>query len=147
MLNKFKKQMKNEKGLTLIELLAVIVILAIIAAIAVPAIGNVINNSKDKAILADASNILSGAKIALVDGACTDTSGAISCVVSSDAALPGLQDYVEGMKVGATYSATRTAAGVWTITYNKLDELKTKKYVGYKATAITDAKLTEALNK
>ena len=68
MLKKFKKQIKNEKGLTLIELLAVIVILAIIAAIAVPAIGNVINNSKDKAILAEASNILAGAKIAAVDG-------------------------------------------------------------------------------
>lgn len=36
---KNKKLLKNEKGLTLVELLAVIVILAIIAAIAVPAIG------------------------------------------------------------------------------------------------------------
>ncbi|MGM9950417.1 MAG: prepilin-type N-terminal cleavage/methylation domain-containing protein, partial [Lysinibacillus sp.] len=34
MLQQMKKRMKNEKGLTLIELLAVIVILAIIAAIA-----------------------------------------------------------------------------------------------------------------
>ena len=62
MLNKFKKQMKNEKGLTLIELLAVIVILAIIAAIAVPAIGNIIDNSKIKHFLADASNVISGCK-------------------------------------------------------------------------------------
>ena len=36
MFKNMKKQLNNEKGLTLIELLAVIVILAIIAAIAVP---------------------------------------------------------------------------------------------------------------
>jgi len=40
---------KNEKGLTLIELLAVIVLLGIIAAIAVPSIGGVIENSKKNA--------------------------------------------------------------------------------------------------
>lgn len=37
-------RVKNEKGLTLVELLAVIVILAIVAAIAIPAISNVIDN-------------------------------------------------------------------------------------------------------
>ncbi|MEF3303762.1 type II secretion system protein [Paenibacillus sp. GYB003] len=39
----------NEKGLTLVELLAVIVILGVIAAIAVPAIGGVIKNSRENA--------------------------------------------------------------------------------------------------
>lgn len=63
MLNKFKKQMKNEKGLTLIELLAVIVILAIVAAIAIPAIGNIIDNSRVKAVKADAQNVLSAANM------------------------------------------------------------------------------------
>lgn len=58
-----KKHLKNQKGLTLIELLAVIVILGIIAAIAVPAIGNVINNSRDNAALADAQQIIEGAKL------------------------------------------------------------------------------------
>ena len=63
------KQLKNQRGLTLVELLAVIVILAIIAAIAAVAIGNVINNSKDKAILSDAVTIIDGAKIAVMDDA------------------------------------------------------------------------------
>ena len=65
------KHMKNEKGLTLIELLAVIVILAIIAAIAIPAIGNIINNSRDKAVLSDVQAAISAAKIAIADGECT----------------------------------------------------------------------------
>jgi len=59
----FKKHLKNQKGLTLIELLAVIVILGIIAAIAVPAIGNVINNSKEKATYAEAQQIIDAAKL------------------------------------------------------------------------------------
>ena len=40
--------MKKNKGFTLIELLAVIVVLAIILIIAIPAIGNVIENSREK---------------------------------------------------------------------------------------------------
>jgi type IV pilus assembly protein PilA len=43
---KFKK---NQKGLTLIELLAVIVILGVISAIAVPAISGIISSTKTKA--------------------------------------------------------------------------------------------------
>jgi type IV pilus assembly protein PilA len=41
--------LKNEKGLTLIELLAVVVVLGIVAAIAVPSVGNAIENSKKRA--------------------------------------------------------------------------------------------------
>lgn len=68
MLNTLKKRIKNEKGLTLIELLAVVVILAIIAAIAIPAIGNIIENSRIKAIKSDAANIISAAEIYYTDG-------------------------------------------------------------------------------
>ena len=58
MFQQMKKRIKNEKGLTLIELLAVIVILAIISAIAIPAIGNIIHNSRDKAAIAEAVNVI-----------------------------------------------------------------------------------------
>ena len=71
MLKKFKKQMKNEKGLTLIELLAVIVILAIVAAIAIPAIGGIIENSKYNAVKADALNVINAAQLYYLD----DTNG------------------------------------------------------------------------
>ena len=62
-----KKILKNQKGLTLIELLAVIVILAIVAAIAVPAIGNIIENSKYNAVKADAINVLNAANLYFTD--------------------------------------------------------------------------------
>lgn len=67
MFQQMKKRMKNEKGLTLIELLAVIVILAIIAAIAIPAIGNIIDNSRGKALVADATNVMSAANLYFAD--------------------------------------------------------------------------------
>lgn len=62
-----KKLLKNQKGLTLIELLAVIVILAIVAAIAIPAIGNIIENSRYNAVKADAINVLNAAHLYYTD--------------------------------------------------------------------------------
>ncbi|MGN7295636.1 prepilin-type N-terminal cleavage/methylation domain-containing protein [Ferdinandcohnia sp. SAFN-114] len=61
----FKKHLKNQKGLTLIELLAVIVILGIIAAIAIPAIGNVISNTKLDSVKADAMQVLEASSLAI----------------------------------------------------------------------------------
>ncbi|WP_422123050.1 prepilin-type N-terminal cleavage/methylation domain-containing protein [Planococcus sp. X10-3] len=67
-LKKFmQKKLKNEKGMTLIELLAVIVILAIIAAIAIPAIGNIIENSRVGAVKSDYINALAATDLYLLD--------------------------------------------------------------------------------
>lgn len=52
--------MKNNKGFTLVELLAVIVILAIILAIAVPGISKIIEGSKKGAFEADAKMLITG---------------------------------------------------------------------------------------
>ncbi|MGG3938757.1 prepilin-type N-terminal cleavage/methylation domain-containing protein [Anoxybacillus kestanbolensis] len=60
-----KRFIRNEKGLTLIELLAVIVILGIIAAIAIPSIGGLIDNSKKDAHVANAQQMINAAKIAV----------------------------------------------------------------------------------
>ncbi|KOS62788.1 prepilin-type N-terminal cleavage/methylation domain-containing protein [Lysinibacillus agricola] len=130
-----KKRLNNEKGLTLIELLAVIVILAIIAAIAIPAIGNIINKSKDRAILAEASNILAGAKIAYADGVCDGDTKA--CDESS------LKDFVEGVDLPTgtkvTYDKTKKE---WSIKYPRFEDIKLPDY------EMTDKTTTEnELNK
>ncbi|MBP3949653.1 prepilin-type N-terminal cleavage/methylation domain-containing protein [Bacillus suaedae] len=57
------KVMKNERGLTLIELLVVIVIIGIIAAIAVVSIGNIMENSRRDAHVANAQQIANAAKL------------------------------------------------------------------------------------
>lgn len=72
-MKKMKQLLKNQKGLTLIELLAVIVILAIVAAIAVPSIGNIIENSRYNAVKADATNVLSAAQLYFTDDASVTT--------------------------------------------------------------------------
>lgn len=64
-----QNKLKNEKGMTLIELLAVIVIIAIIAAIAIPAISNIIENSRVGAAKSDALNAFAAADLYKVDNA------------------------------------------------------------------------------
>ncbi|MEK5322771.1 prepilin-type N-terminal cleavage/methylation domain-containing protein [Aeribacillus sp. FSL M8-0254] len=62
-MRKHVKLLKKEKGMTLIELLAVIIIIAIILAIAIPIITNVIGDSRDRATVSEALNIISAAKL------------------------------------------------------------------------------------
>ena len=54
-----------KKGFTLIELLAVIVILAIIALIATPIVLNIINDTKESAILRSADLYIEGVETSI----------------------------------------------------------------------------------
>lgn len=149
MMRQHLKQMKNQKGMTLVELLAVLVILGIIAAIAVPMIGNIINDSKDKAILADAQTILSGAKVAQAngEGEKNDKEGTITF----NSAV--LQNYVDGVtladkdEVIYKLPAKNAKEGTWTVTFEKLGDIKKPTKYGLKkgSTSITGKKLSEAL--
>lgn len=130
---KNNKLLKNEKGLTLVELLAVIVILAIIAAIAVPAIGNIINKSKDRAILAEASNILAGAKIAYIDGACSE---------SGTCDAKALKPFVDGIDL--TDTSVSFTKEEWSITYPRFSDIKLDDFQIKSGTA-TEKELNEKL--
>lgn len=138
-MKKFNKILKNQKGLTLIELLAVIVILAIVAAIAVPSISNIIAKQQDKAILADTSTILSGAKLAAANGEC-GTGDSLTC---SDTVL---KSYIESTKITGTIGATKTS-GVWTITYPALSNVDkiTVVFANTDKTQITEQALLTAM--
>lgn len=119
-----QKRLKNEKGLTLVELLAVIVILGIIAAIAVPSIGGIIENTRIKAQFADGQNVLAAANIYFVENPGADPISIKELV---------LQDYLDNAgsfgsdnngtvtydKGGNKLSASTTAAeGKITVTFN-----------------------------
>ena len=63
---KSKGLLRNEKGLTLVELLAVIVIIGILAAIAVPSVSGLITKSKHQAHRANAQMIVDAARMKVV---------------------------------------------------------------------------------
>lgn len=118
-----QKKLGNEKGMTLIELLAVIVIIAIIAAIAIPAIGNLIDNSRINALKADGHNALSAASIYFAEN-----SGEAEVKISklkSDGYLEdvgGLQtgngDKINKVDTGNTISATATTGGTTKVVFD-----------------------------
>lgn len=110
-----RKQIKNQKGLTLVELLAVLVILGIVAAIAIPMVGNIISDSKDKAILADAQQIISSAKLAYINNEHTNN------VVNEDI----LSKYVDGVNLeNATVQLITSGTNPgWLITWSRFSEI------------------------
>ena len=60
------KMLKNQKGMTLVELLAVMVIIGIIAAISIPAIGGLLENSRKDSMIADATALQEAARLYVV---------------------------------------------------------------------------------
>ncbi|MEC1742086.1 type IV pilin protein [Schinkia azotoformans] len=121
-----KRFLKNEKGLTLIELLAVVVILGVIAAIAVPAIGKIIEDSKNKAVVSDALQIINAAKIAKANNPNETTFIADGTKGNATTPSQELDDYLD-TQVKATTTVTYTTGGKWEIDgHTDLAALKTK---------------------
>ena len=101
---------KNNKGVTLVELLIVIVVMGIIAAFSIPAVGTIIENTQKDAILADALAVENGAKLY-----CAQT----TCASDESLTWTQISPYVEGLDTSyyligttpATTVTTKTGAG------------------------------------
>ncbi|AJD91666.1 hypothetical protein JMA_23490 [Jeotgalibacillus malaysiensis] len=106
------KNLLNQKGLTLVELLAVLVIIAIIAAIAVPIVNSIINDSDDRAEAAEALNIISSAKLAELSDNTIDCETA-ACTQTT------LAEYIQGSD---TFSVSRSG-NVWTISGHSANDI------------------------
>ena len=65
--------MKNNKGVTLVELLIVIVVMGIIAAFAVPSVQTIVTNTRRSAAYADALAVEQAADLYCADTLCSST--------------------------------------------------------------------------
>ncbi|WP_114569919.1 prepilin-type N-terminal cleavage/methylation domain-containing protein [Exiguobacterium flavidum] len=95
------RQMRDERGLTLVELLVVVVILGIIAAISVIAVGNLIENSRKDAQVANAKQLVNAAKLYVSSESVTPSASGVSLYYVGDTASTGgnvLTNYIDEMK-------------------------------------------------
>jgi len=109
----FKRLLKNERGLTLIELLAVVVILGIISAIAVPSIGGLIDNTKKDAHIANAQQMVNAARLAYASDS-TVTSYTLKDLISNGYLEP--LEKPGGGKYDEDNSVVKLDGKIWRVT-------------------------------
>lgn len=123
------KKLKNERGLTLVELLAVIVILGIIATIAFVMIGNVMENSKKDAQIANAQQMIASAKLYEASGNTLNDGDSVSAKDLHEADfIENIVDPWDKLEIDMTNSTvTKTkedSETIYTVTIEVNDESK-----------------------
>ncbi|PIC57874.1 Tfp assembly type protein [Sporosarcina sp. P12(2017)] len=136
-MKKFLQKKLNQKGLTLVELLAVIVILGIIAAIAVPAIGNIITNSKVNALKGDGQNVLSAAQLYFTENGSKEG----ATVTSEELKTEGFLEDTGGFTTTSVGTVTKVATG------NTISGTAKTKGVSVAYTNATNKMITDATAK
>lgn len=121
------KNRNNEKGLSLIELLAVIVILGIIVSVAMPSVGNIVNKSRDKAILIEATNVISAAKLANIEGKCVNIGASPTGTGAIECKHTAINLYIDGVDLVVGEKALLESSG-WRLFYNKFSEINNNEY-------------------
>lgn len=121
MLKKIGKRLKDQRGLTLVELLAVILILGIIAAIAVPSIGSIVAKSKYDAAKADAIQVINSAKLYVAANGTPDSDKTLTSTTTDGKAVPPteLAEFIGTLNNLESYSVLITKGGEITISASK----------------------------
>jgi type IV pilus assembly protein PilA len=133
MLKALKKRLKDQRGLTLVELLAVVVILGIIASIAVPSITGIINKAENDAKVAEAIQIINAAKLSHTSKKSITTWTHSGDATKNHGALESYLSNVTDVDYTVTFSS-----GVYTITDHNAAGVATN---AGNNTSITEAEL------
>ena len=136
--------MKNNKGVTLVELLVVIVVMGIIAGFAIPAVGNIIENANKDSVLNDALQIENAAKLYCSTNVCEANNDGGTDDTKIELGWDDISPYVEGISgyeqtTGTEIVAVGDTTGRWAVklTYASGTEWQFPSYDGINATPDT----------
>lgn len=112
-LQRSKKNLKNKKGFTLIELIVVIVIIGILAAIVIPNLAGFTNSAKIKADVATARTLATAAASAYADDPKEATYNSSDAAIN--AFLPDGFDWNTEIEPGTKFNVEVTSEGSITV--------------------------------
>lgn len=113
LLKGIRKQMTNEKGFTLVELLVVIAIIGILAAIALPRLTTATNSANTARDTASVRTVMTS-----LETYAADHQGAYPATGAAAATAALVPTYLKAWPTGATYTVNADANNPYTVTIN-----------------------------